>query len=214
MIHMYCCRSPLHWNVPVLGYFLCWIAKFSTNWLKYLQVNQVQFFRICFIFDSVFCVVDNGEISGSEDQLRYTAGTLIALFCIWENSKFVVKISFKQQGHLRMLAKVTKWCSIIPEIQWRYWSTLDLSLMMLSAMQHSPNPAAHFSLVFHYFDGNSPLLSFLKFHEEFILRNNYKESKKYLQEFHLNMDKVLSFKYIGWIWLSITSVAWLSAGST
>lgn len=63
--------------------------------------------------------------------------------------------------------------------------------MLISAMQHSPNPAAHFSLMFHYFDGNSPLLSFLKFHEEFVLRNDCEESKKYLKEFQLNMDKVL-----------------------
>lgn len=62
--------------------------------------------------------------------------------------------------------------------------------MLISAMQHSPSPAAHFSLVFHYFDGNSPLLSFLRFHEEFVLRSDYEESKKYLHEFQLNMDKV------------------------
>lgn len=78
------------------------------------------------------------------------------------------------------------------EIQWRSWSTLDLSLMLISAMQHSPIPAAQFSLVFHYFDGNSPLLSFLKFHEEFVLRNDFEGSKKHLQDFQLCMDKVCS----------------------
>ena len=62
--------------------------------------------------------------------------------------------------------------------------------MLISAMQHSPNPAAQFSLVFHYFDGNSPFLSFLKFHEEFVLRNDYDGSKKHLKDFQLRMDKV------------------------
>ncbi len=76
------------------------------------------------------------------------------------------------------------------EIQWRSWSTLDLSIMLISAMKHSPSPAAHFSLALHYFDENSPLLCFLKFHEEFVLRNNYEECKKHLQEFQVCMDKV------------------------
>lgn len=63
--------------------------------------------------------------------------------------------------------------------------------MLISAMQHSPSPAAYFALAFHYFDGDSPLLSFMKFHEEFVLRNDCNESKKYLKEFQLNMDKVI-----------------------
>ena len=79
---------------------------------------------------------------------------------------------------------------LLAEIQWRVWSTLDLSLMLISAMQQSPSPAAHFSLAFHYFDENSPLVSFLKFHEEFVLRNDYESCKKYLQEFRLRMDNV------------------------
>ena len=79
---------------------------------------------------------------------------------------------------------------IVVEIQWREWSTLDLSLMLISAMQHSPNPAAQFSLAFKYFDENSPLLSFLRFHEEFVLRSDYEECKKHLQEFRLSLDKV------------------------
>lgn len=79
------------------------------------------------------------------------------------------------------------------EIQWRDWSLLDLSLMLISAMQHTPSPAAHFSLAFKYFDENSPLLSFLRFHEEFALRNDYKECQKHLQEFRLNVDKVSDF---------------------
>lgn len=98
----------------------------------------------------------------------------------------------------------------LTEIQWRSWSTLDLSLMLISAMQHSPNPAAQFSLVFHYFDGNSPLLSFLRFHEEFVLRNDYQESKKHLQDFRLRMDKVrtcvgTSERYVG----TIGNIVWI-----
>jgi len=76
------------------------------------------------------------------------------------------------------------------EIQWRDWSTLDLSLMLISAMQHTPSPSAHFSLVLKYFDVNSPLFSFLRFHEEFALRNDFDECKKHLQEFRLSIDKV------------------------
>lgn len=57
-------------------------------------------------------------------------------------------------------------------------------------MQHSPSPAAQFSLVFQYFDGNSPLLSFMKFHEQFVLWNDYEESKTELHRFKLAMDKV------------------------
>ncbi len=79
---------------------------------------------------------------------------------------------------------------VLVEIQWRQWSCLDLSLMLISAMQHSPSPAAHFSLAFKYFDENSPLLSFLRFHEEFAVRNDYEECKTHLQEFRLNIDKV------------------------
>lgn len=80
--------------------------------------------------------------------------------------------------------------NVITEIQWRCWSTLDLSLMLISAMQHSPSPVSHFALMFQYFDKNSPLLSFLRFHEQFVLWNDYEESKKHLNEFQLNMDKV------------------------
>ena len=116
--------------------------------------------------NSLFIV--NNEVCVPEDQLRYSAGKALTLpLC----------------AHTTVLP-------VCAEIQWRGWSTLDLSLMLISAMQHSPSPAAHLSLVFHYFDPNSPLLSFLKFHEEFVLRNDCEESKKYLNEFRLNMDNV------------------------
>ena len=62
--------------------------------------------------------------------------------------------------------------------------------MLISAMQHPPSPAAHFSLAFYYFDQTSPLLSFLRFHEHFVLRNDYVACKDYLEEFEVNMNKV------------------------
>ena len=37
---------------------------------------------------------------------------------------------------------------------------------------------------------NNPLLSFLRFHEEFTLRHNYDDCRNYLQEMELNADKV------------------------
>ena len=93
-------------------------------------------------------------------------------------------------GMLYMLHILNNLCDNIAEVQFRDWSTLDLSLMLLSAMQHSPSPAAYLSQAFHYFDGSSPLFHFLKFHEEFVLRNNCEDCAKYLKEFQLCMDKV------------------------
>ena len=78
-----------------------------------------------------------------------------------------------------------------------------MSLMLISALQHSPSPASHFSLAFQYFDGNSPLLSFLRFHEEFVLRNDYEKSKNYLNEFQLSMDKVCGNLYDVFMYVSV-----------
>jgi len=75
-------------------------------------------------------------------------------------------------------------------MHWRNWSTLDLGLMLISAMQHSPSPAAHFTLAFHYFDEDSPLHSFLSFHQQFLLSSDYEESKRCLHDFRLGLEKV------------------------
>lgn len=106
--------------------------------------------------------------------------------CVWTSAQVLCRLLNS------LWYKMSMYKHNFAEIQWRSWSTLDLSLMLISAMQHSPIPAAQFSLVFHYFDGNSPLLSFLKFHEEFVLRNDFEGSKKHLQDFQLCMDKVCS----------------------
>ena len=51
---------------------------------------------------------------------------------------------------------------------------------------------------------NNPLLSFLRFHEEFVLRSNFDECRKHLQEFELSMDKVCHYPH-PWSLLSISS---------
>ena len=82
--------------------------------------------------------------------------------------------------------------SHLSDLQWRHWTPYDLSVLLISASQHTPSPAASFSLGFQYFDKNkfNPALSFMKFHEEFVLRSNYEECWKYLQEFNNARDNV------------------------
>ena len=52
---------------------------------------------------------------------------------------------------------------------------------------------------------NNPLLSFLRFHEEFVLRSNFDECRKHLQEFELSMDKVCHYPHPWSLSLSISS---------
>ena len=52
---------------------------------------------------------------------------------------------------------------------------------------------------------NNPLLSFLRFHEEFVLRSNFDECRKHLQEFELSMDKVCHYPHPWSLLLSISS---------
>ena len=48
-------------------------------------------------------------------------------------------------------------------LQWQSWSPFKLGLLLISAMQHSPSPAAAFTQAFVYFDPLSPLLNFLRY---------------------------------------------------
>ena len=60
-------------------------------------------------------------------------------------------------------------------------------------MQAMPTPVASFSLAFKYFDKSgtcNPLLAWMKFQEEFVLRSNHEECSKCLNEFSLARDNV------------------------
>ena len=62
----------------------------------------------------------------------------------------------------------------------------------------SPLPLPCLSLTFPsplFSPQNNPLLSFLRFHEEFVLRSNFDECRKHLQEFELSMDKVCHYPH-------------------
>ena len=52
--------------------------------------------------------------------------------------------------------------SLPTELQWMSWSPFKLGLLLISAMQHSPSPAASFTQALTYFDLHNPLLSFLR----------------------------------------------------
>ena len=52
--------------------------------------------------------------------------------------------------------------SLPAELQWMSWSPFKLGLLLISAMQHSPSPAASFTQALTYFDLHNPLLSFLR----------------------------------------------------
>ncbi len=81
----------------------------------------------------------------------------------------------------------------LSDLQWREWTLHDLSLLLVSAMQATPTPAASFTLAFKYFDksgGVNPMSSWMMFHEEFLCRSDYEECARALSEFNLARDKV------------------------
>ncbi len=81
----------------------------------------------------------------------------------------------------------------LSDLQWREWTLHDLSLLLVSAMQATPTPAASFTLAFKYFDksgGVNPMSSWMTFHEEFLCRSDYEECARALSEFNLARDKV------------------------
>ena len=50
----------------------------------------------------------------------------------------------------------------------------------------------------------NPLYSFMKFHEEFTVRCDLKESKEYLNQFNLQMDKV-SYRIVGVVYVGVVT---------
>lgn len=118
--------------------------------------------------------------------MRFNAGENTSL-CIIIVTYYQLK-SINQQTFMNNYTPFVLF--LFSDLQWRHWSPFDLSLILMSAMQSSPSPAAAFSLAFKYFDPNSPLLKFLLFHEEFVLRRNFDDCRKCLNEFTLAIDKV------------------------
>ncbi|XP_064396222.1 spatacsin-like isoform X6 [Halichondria panicea] len=138
----------------------------------------------------------------------YENTSMVPCMCVWLYSTLgetVMKSATQLLGIVPQGDESLRFCA---DLQWREWTLHDLSLLLISAMQATPTPAASFTLAFKYFDksgGVNPMMSWMRFHEEFLCRSDYEECARTLSEFNLARDKVHQYS----MELSIGDTAWV-----